>query len=1191
METFITHKEFRYSALHAAAANYWEDEQYPRLLDMLLQYYGEPKFLEAQATTQSRPTALQMAISSYNPVAVKALVAAGARLTDADTEDRTPLEFAMEMLANMVYRQDLSRGEGKIDRVERITTIIVTLAEKCGWPTDYESFPELYAALDAADVLLKKLMRSEHQVANMPYIKQRIFAIVNAGYSKMFAKLKLDGLELIRRVVMRRLAPALRMDIEYRVMPRAGITIPSDSFEDVRKRIPWCGLMKDNDLQQFQQAAAFEWFLDQSLNGTIPAENAQLSPNQVRDFARSANESDLRFDSELVQFPPRLLDWYKKTINKDRVTIPKEYRQQVQDFMAVLRSRDAARRQRTFPLPQFGKLFEEFHFDKLQPEKLDVNSAAAAPLLVTRCRCYFEPVGKLARPNVRKLCRKMACIDSDTWNKRLIQARQRQAVYVDDLSKWKQKVAIFDRHSTPASVLDTIQSAEMLNATQSLLADPEDTKDAAMDKLANSTPQNAPQIAREIQVPVVEFPYQELDFDNAEIRLLKLLPVKDSETPQAVECTMDHFSLSADQQTEPFQKYEKSVDKSSIKPFTYRKAWIETNGANRFVWGDFSCLSYSWGESSATKKILVNGHEVAVGINLEAALRSLRKQSQFRDGLLLWVDAICINQGNTSEKEKSVRDMQNIFSAAHSVTVWLGPGTEETDNAIRTISGFIARYSETSDSDENSLEVPLLPCPPLYYATTIYPAIVQLMDRRYWRRLWIMQELVACSPCEYVHIGDAKISWKELVLILRYAMGSSDGTVVTDEFTETHRDRVFRNINQAYVLASRAEVYKHLSGLGKQNSAFIHAKWDTWFYVGAYAETTDPRDRIYGLLGLLPNNISSRIHPNYSVSELEVYRSFSKTLFEASSSFDDIFRGTDATDAANTSWTIALRDFSSNRVINGQADKFSNNYTKLLEHSRTALSKVLKKLDGNEQYAVEVPYRFSKDGLTLTVLAIQVDTVAGISGSPARWANPGTVLNVPWKQSQGGLQPRDDTNEREALLRVLTANPECEDRQSETLLDIPFFDSYEPSATMIQQFRSNGWEKVLRSKLFHIFHVFRIQKRNFKLFGGKAFRDFFPATIGPCNEKAILEALEDTKKAAESTFITTERGHLGSTAVAVAEGDRVCVILGCSYPVLLRPDGDHFRVVGECYVDGYMEGQGIEYAVNGHCSAEETNLR
>ncbi|KAL8923554.1 MAG: hypothetical protein Q9208_004500 [Pyrenodesmia sp. 3 TL-2023] len=59
-------------------------------------------------------------------------------------------------------------------------------------------------------------------------------------------------------------------------------------------------------------------------------------------------------------------------------------------------------------------------------------------------------------------------------------------------------------------------------------------------------------------------------------------------------------------------------------------------------------------------------------------------------------------------------------------------------------------------------------------------------------------------------------------------------------------------------------------------------------------------------------------------------------------------------------------------------------------------------------------------------------------------------------------------------------------------------------------------------------------------------------------------------------FITTKEGYIGLAPEAAKVGDKICVVLGCQMPLLLRPsfDGRH-TVVGGCYVQGLMRGEAI----------------
>ena len=61
----------------------------------------------------------------------------------------------------------------------------------------------------------------------------------------------------------------------------------------------------------------------------------------------------------------------------------------------------------------------------------------------------------------------------------------------------------------------------------------------------------------------------------------------------------------------------------------------------------------------------------------------------------------------------------------------------------------------------------------------------------------------------------------------------------------------------------------------------------------------------------------------------------------------------------------------------------------------------------------------------------------------------------------------------------------------------------------------------------------------------------------------------------------TPKGYIGLAPEIAEEGDIVCVIFGCKFPIVLRPQGDHYLLLGACYVLGIMQGEAIEMMRNG----------
>jgi len=133
----------------------------------------------------------------------------------------------------------------------------------------------------------------------------------------------------------------------------------------------------------------------------------------------------------------------------------------------------------------------------------------------------------------------------------------------------------------------------------------------------------------------------------------------------------------------------------------------------------YAALSYVWGETDNPKSISINDHNLTVTVNLYGALSRLRHTSIER---VLWVDAICINQNDTFEKEQQIRIMAKIYALASQVVVWLGDAADNSDQALEEIR-LVGSHENSSNS--SSLNI------------TQQDAILELLRRPWFRRIWV----------------------------------------------------------------------------------------------------------------------------------------------------------------------------------------------------------------------------------------------------------------------------------------------------------------------------------------------------------------------------------------------------------------------------------------------------------------------
>ena len=110
----------------------------------------------------------------------------------------------------------------------------------------------------------------------------------------------------------------------------------------------------------------------------------------------------------------------------------------------------------------------------------------------------------------------------------------------------------------------------------------------------------------------------------------------------------------------------------------------------------YGALSYTWGPPGDAYRILLNGQPCPIRQNLYDALQQV--QSSRLVDQYLWVDAICINQGENDDalNERSVQItlMTQIYEQAAKILVWLGKPENEANNrlAFPMMKDFEKRY-------------------------------------------------------------------------------------------------------------------------------------------------------------------------------------------------------------------------------------------------------------------------------------------------------------------------------------------------------------------------------------------------------------------------------------------------------------------------------------------------------------------
>lgn len=103
---------------------------------------------------------------------------------------------------------------------------------------------------------------------------------------------------------------------------------------------------------------------------------------------------------------------------------------------------------------------------------------------------------------------------------------------------------------------------------------------------------------------------------------------------------------------------------------------------------EFMALSYVWGDAKNPAIITVDGARLQVTQNCAAAIDHIRDPHASK---IIWIDAICINQKNETEKVAQVQRMGRTYTDAEKTIIWLGPQAPETTES----SSFLPRPWES----------------------------------------------------------------------------------------------------------------------------------------------------------------------------------------------------------------------------------------------------------------------------------------------------------------------------------------------------------------------------------------------------------------------------------------------------------------------------------------------------------------
>lgn len=274
----------------------------------------------------------------------------------------------------------------------------------------------------------------------------------------------------------------------------------------------------------------------------------------------------------------------------------------------------------------------------------------------------------------------------------------------------------------------------------------------------------------------------------------------------------------------------------------------------------YEALSYTWGSRADDEVAYVipahastskeSATELQIGRNLALALRHLRYEDRVRT---IWADAICINQQDQSEREEQVKRMSYIYKEADQVVVWLGPGSVDSGIAMRTLSFIGEQVVTTMDSwilaSPEAVELDwCYSAVGLPYESDTWITVNSFLSRDWFNRVWILQEIHLASNA-ILQCGLDQMSWSHFrrAIVLLWTKFNACPSL--------SRPRIAFIEPLVNPIQSNTPISLILRLANKRKCA-------------------DPRDMIYGVLGLFHEDFQKNIYPQYSLPAGDIYTSF-----------------------------------------------------------------------------------------------------------------------------------------------------------------------------------------------------------------------------------------------------------------------------------------------------------------------------
>jgi hypothetical protein len=573
---------------------------------------------------------------------------------------------------------------------------------------------------------------------------------------------------------------------------------------------------------------------------------------------------------------------------------------------------------------------------------------------------------------------------------------------------------------------------------------------------------------------------------------------------------------------------------------------------------DYDAVSYVWGSGERDRIIVLNGRPFLVTTNV---YNVIYRSSSYRGERVVWIDTICINQDDVEEKKSQIQRMRNIYDQATTVQIFL-PDSPSARLAVPFMNRLLMYYGSSKRDFAGIMSGMQRRKNMDKYLRLQIDALLELLANSWFERTWVVQEFVVARQV-MVHYGKQSFDWEKLKLLAEIIQDEEVPEAAQCLMSGGERPgSQLKTFIKRPVLLDRWKtkiLLQRQVKLSQVLPSFLGCKAGRW------------QDKVIALIGFTDSAEKLSKLIDYELPKDSILLTLAHHLLEQGELLETLpFAGLSALPTYPTNLPTWVVDWTVTRRLDPIApvDTITTDTYLPYNSSFQGIVRVDRKLDRE-----------------IIVAGVILDKVWEISGADLdSMPDAGTIRSNPGVLNRVLHYFHTATD----LARRLVSDPynPIKSKNTNIPLDEAISRTMIGDATKKSRPAAEAYSDIVSRLIDHgLFIVDAIENRGF------TWDDIHPLPWG-CgaykNERwreqevrKLMQQIENVRWLcggdARRKFCVTEKCFIGMVPTITRPGDVVCLIFGSAVPMIMRKcsSGDSYQLVGEAYVHGIMDGEGV----------------